>query len=107
MEIKELLNQYRIEASKHGECTETGDYKNGNKAYKKLQNILQKITDMKAEERLLDLFNDSNKWVQLWSATHFLKSNEKQALKKLEELQKENIPHISTSAKYTIMEHNG
>jgi Zn-dependent M16 (insulinase) family peptidase len=103
MLIDELLKDYITESNKQGEFTIKGDHKNGNKAAKKIQQILEKLVELHSDSKLLELLNDSNKWTQLWAATHTLEVNEAEALKKLEELKNENIPHISMSAKYTIM----
>jgi len=100
----ELLEDYKQEAIQHGICSEEGDSRRGNKAYDKLHKILKEIKDQGEESRLIELFNDENRWVQLWAASHCLEFEEKKSLKKLKQIKKEKLPHISSDAEYTIME---
>ncbi len=107
METNKLINEYKLEAEKYGECTEKGNIKNVNKAADNLYGIYQKLANASEVSKLKVLFDDPNKWVQLWAATDLLRSKDNSALKKLQELEKENIPHISADVKYIIMELNG
>ena len=74
MTIDELLATYRAAAAKHGRATQTGAYREANKAYRELircaTRLRQKGADAQAGwTKLLDDDDDS---VRVWAASHIL-----------------------------------
>ncbi len=104
-EIEELIDEYKLNAAKHGDTIKEGNYKVGNKCYDKLMIALNRIKEYGDEgnEALLSLTDDENDSVRCWSACHSLKYNEEKAVKTLEEIQKQK-GIISLSAEMTLSE---
>jgi hypothetical protein len=97
-----LLDDYRRYAVDHGKHTLEGDADATNTAYDHLQDVFAAILKAGMGKELFPLYNDPDPWVQSWAAAHTLEVDELQALAKLSELESAGIPHVSTSAKYTI-----
>jgi len=105
MNIQESrLQAYRDAAAAHGAATKAGDSKNANKAYDDLHSALREITSAKADTSLISLFDDQDLGVQLWAAAHSLEVDEAAARQKLQMLSDADIPLVSMSARYTLME---
>jgi hypothetical protein len=98
----QMLQEYIRHASVHGNCTIEGDSEGANLAYGCLQQTFEQIVRSGEGDLLFGLYEDDDLWVQSWAAAHTLELNETRALAKLEQLVIARIPHVSTSAKYTI-----
>jgi hypothetical protein len=98
-----ILEQFKQHAAIHGVSTEEGNSDGANVSYELLQKVYFELMNTGNPETLLTLFDDPNPWVQLCAAGHALEIDEPSALTKLGQLETENIPLISTSAKYTIL----
>lgn len=93
-DIHLLEEKYRQYASAHGEATERGDYKQANKNYHKLYEVLLQLQACgeEGESALRRLMNDSYDPVVCWAATHSLSFAEADAIRVLKELsQKKGI----------------
>lgn len=101
--MKEKLIDRYIELAKiHGEGTVSGDFKNANKAYKKLATLLEQLSAECLDEALFALYQHEDPWVQNWAAVHTLEIDELRASRKLEELVDANLPLLSSGARYTL-----
>src|SRR2546428_2199911 len=83
-----IADDYRAAAREHGECSKTGDYKTGNKAYARKMKALGKLRklDDHGEAVLLSLLNDPDEFVRQSAATHLLPLREETAIAALEEM---------------------
>jgi hypothetical protein len=97
-----LLDAYQRHASDHGKHTLQGDAEATNAAYDHLRNTFVAIVKAGYGHELFRFYDETDPWVQLWAAAHTLEIDEARALAKLRERVNARIPHISTSAKYTI-----
>lgn len=83
MKIKDVntaLELFKEAAAFHGECTENGNYKLGNKNHDKIVKVLDYLKKENRRDYLYKFLDDSNIWVQLWSAVYLLPLYEKDAL---------------------------
>jgi hypothetical protein len=96
------LNDYRVAAAQHGEYTRAGESDLANTAHSRLQQALLALIADGSDSQIMDLYNDSDPWVQLWAATHTLEIDEQKAMAKLTSLQNDRKPILSLSAKYTL-----
>lgn len=80
-DLVELSRAFRLHAAKHGEGSESGNYRMTNRHYRKLVPILKGIRRMgaKGEEVLLILLDDENLAVRGWAATYSLSFAEPRA----------------------------
>jgi HEAT repeat protein len=104
--IKDIATAIEIfkEAAKiHGEATETGDYKLGNKNYHLIFKIVTYLKETDQVALLIQLLGDTNLSVRIWAATYLLPINEERALEVLNEAAK-NKGIIAFNAKITIDE---
>ena len=74
--IDDLISDYRDAAIMHGDGTMSGDSKKANQAFNRLQDVLNKLTEIGEDKALLELFSDENVWVQLLVAAHSLETDE-------------------------------
>jgi hypothetical protein len=102
--IETLLSDYRVSAIAHGSATIEGNSRKTNRAYDRLHETLNKIANSNEDNALLEFFNDTEVWVQLWAAAHSLEIDADKATAKLQSLADAEIPLISMSARYTIKE---
>ena len=81
-------DRYVAEATEHGRCTDSGDYKKGNAAYDRMNAALAQLREHadRGESVLMELLNHPNGWVRLDAATHLLPLREELATQALEEL---------------------
>jgi hypothetical protein len=100
--VSNLIDEYREHAIGHGVKSCDGDFEAANRHYDLLFEIAACLVNSGRGEELLFLLDDSNRWVQLWAATHSLEIDEKRGLTRLEELGAGNIPMISMGAQYTL-----
>lgn len=86
--VEDAIEKYIKCAAIHGECTESGDFKQGNKAHDKLLKALSQIRaagDL-GRQALVALLQHENASVRLWSATHLLKTDPAIAIEKIKEI---------------------
>lgn len=88
-------------AKLHGECTENGNYKEGNKHYKEILDSAKYLNQNALLNLLTPLLDSDFVGVQLWTATFLLKTEEKLAISKLREIEKLKNIH-SLSAEMTL-----
>ncbi len=86
--VEDAIEKYIKFAAIHGECTESGDYKQGNKAHDK---VLKALSQLRAagdqgRQALVALLQHENASVRLWAATHLLKTDPAIAIEKLKEI---------------------
>ncbi|MCL2182855.1 MAG: DUF2019 domain-containing protein [Chitinispirillia bacterium] len=79
--IEELAAEYAKYAGEHGQATEVGDYKKGNKAWKKLIKIYLQIEEEGCLVHPLfrEMLSSPDPGVRSWAATHSLKICPKEA----------------------------
>ena len=67
-------DRYIAEATEHGRCTESGDYKKGNAAFDRMKVALAELRGRadRGESILMELLNHPNGWVRLDAATDLL-----------------------------------
>lgn len=96
------LGRYRELAELHGKHTIAGDAKKTNCTFDELHSVLVDMIVEEADFLLFSLYEDDDKFVQLWSAAHTLELDESRAKSKLQELLDAEIPIVSMSARHTI-----
>src|SRR5882672_10225155 len=81
-------DRYVAEATEHGRCTDSGDYKKGNAAYDRMKAALAELRGHadRGESALIELLNHPNGWVRLDAATHLLPLRAELAAQVLEDL---------------------
>lgn len=94
-------SNFEVSAKLHGDCTENGNYKEGNKHYKKIVESAKYLNEYSSLSHLIPLLDNESISVQLWAATFLLKTDEKTAISKLREIEK-LINIFSLSAEMTI-----
>lgn len=79
---------YVAEATEHGRCTDSGDYKRGNAAYDRMKAALSELRGRadRGESVLIALLDHPNGWVRLDAATHLLPLRAELAIQALEAL---------------------
>jgi len=82
----EALKTFKEAAIIHGECTENGNYKLGNKNYKKIAAARNYLKEIGERELLRQFLNDSNLSVRGWAATYLLPLCENEALMVLNDI---------------------
>jgi hypothetical protein len=102
--MNKLIETYISLATEHGECTLDGNYKNGNKAYAKLQAVIKDIynSDKDVRKKFFELLHHENDSVKIWTATTLLKTFENEALKTLKEIELKSDNIFSLTAQTTI-----
>ena len=101
-----IAEDYAAAAGQHGECTERGDYRTGNKAYERIIRALNSLRALpdRGEEILLSLLNHTDDWVKIWSATHLLPLRAETACDALERLAAGGSRHVASDAKIVLQE---
>lgn len=84
---KVLIDEYTDIAIAYGNTMTSVDFKKTNLYYDHLQKIFKKLVKQGCDYKLLDLRNNPNVWVQLWSATQTLEIDETNSLNILNNLQ--------------------
>ena len=105
--LQAAVDRYVAAAIVHGECTENGDYKRGNRAFDEILEVLKVIREAgrEGDHALLDLLDHDNKSVRASAATHLLKVYEKRATKVLKRVAKgEGL--VAFSAEMVLVEWN-
>jgi hypothetical protein len=102
--IETLLSGYRVSAIAHGSATIEGNFRKTNRAYARLHETLNKIANSKEDSALLELFNDTEVWAQLWAVAHSLEIDSDKATAMLQSFAGAKIPLIRMSARYAIKE---
>lgn len=105
--IDKLLQIYVDASIKHGEGTETGNYKLANKSHSILQKTYQELKNLdNGKAELLKLLDHPNDSVRLWASWHILDVYPNEAKEVLLEISKKvkELPLISFSAKMTLSE---
>jgi hypothetical protein len=99
-----LIQKYIEYAIKHEEFTLNGDYKNGNKAHKKLSNTLEKIKleNKEVKKEFYDLLYFENDSVKLWTAITLIETFENKCIRILTDIIKNNNSILSVSAELTL-----
>ena len=97
-----LLARYRELAELHGKHTVAGDAKKTNRTFDELHSVLVDMVVEESDILLFSLYEDDDRFVQLWSSAHTLELDESRAKRKLKELLDADIPIVSMSARYTI-----
>lgn len=93
---------------KHAEATKNGEGKECNKNYKKIVQSVKFLLDNNLIFELKPLLQYPYSCVRCWAATYliFTKSEEEACVKTLEDIQKENVPFVSSSAKLVLEQWN-
>lgn len=86
--VQNAIDKYVKFAAIHGECTESGDYKQGNKAHDILLKALSKLraSGDQGRQALVALLQHENASVRLWAASHLLKTAPAIAIEKIKEI---------------------
>ena len=100
--MRSLLARYRELAERHGKQSFSGDAEKTNRTFDELHTVLAKMVAEEADDCLFSLYEDDDRFVQLWSAAHTLEIDESRATNKLQELVDLGLPIVSMSARYTI-----
>jgi len=104
MKITEsLIEQFCEAASQHAASTESGDYKQGNKAHQRIVDALQQLDIQQATKLLRPLLQNPNVGTRLWAAAYLLRSNAFDAEASLEAIAAQADIH-SFNAQMTLKE---
>jgi hypothetical protein len=100
------LERYIAHAKVHGEASETGDYKTGNKAYKQKHIALAELRKLpdRGEAALMSLLDHPHLWVRESAATHLLPLREELACAALEQMLMSSNKHVADDAKMVLQE---
>lgn len=100
-----LVETYRIAASDHGRANASGDYRAGNRAYKRLALAYRTLRERGpgSQAKLLHLLRDGDVGVQGWAAAHALEFSPAAGEAVLIELTAQP-GHVAFSAKMTLQE---
>lgn len=98
------INIFINSVMKHSDATVNGDGKECNKNYKKIVLSIKFLLDNNLILELKPLLKSPYSCVRCWAATYliFSKSEESVCVKTLEDLQKENVPFISSNARIVL-----
>jgi hypothetical protein len=99
-------DRYIAEAAEHGRCTESGDYKRGNKAFDRMTAALAELRGYadRGESVLTELLNHPNGWVRLGAATDLLPLRAELASTTLENLASGPQSQLEFNAKMVLRE---
>ena len=104
--IKDLSAAFALfeeSASKHAEATEQGNYRVGNKCYASIVKAIAFIKEQGEIKALLNFLTHPSVGVRIWAATYILPVQEKEGVRVLEQIMKEEGIH-SLDAKTTLSE---
>ena len=99
-------DRYVADATEHGRCTESGDYKNGNAAFDRMTAALTELRERpdRGESVLIELLNHPNEWVRLGAATNLLPLRVDLASQVLEDLASGPQSQLEFDAKMVLRE---
>jgi len=98
-------DDFIVAAIQHGECTETGDSKLGNKQYKKIMKSAQEIkASGKGNEIFSELMEHPDISVKLWSASFAYQDNPVEAEQVLKSIIGIKRSLVSFTAEITLNE---
>ena len=102
-DVDNALEYFREAAAIHGEATESGNYKLGNKNYDLIVKSIDYLIKESAIDHLLKFLDDPNISVRVWAAAYLLPIYEKEALNTLLSIMQGN-GIIAGNAQITIQE---
>ena len=102
--LEEALICFKENAIIHGEYTQNGDYKRGNKSHKNIINANKYISAEHKYEILEPLLEDNNLSVRIWAAYALLHVNTPKAVKALKEIVKNDSGIMGFNAEMTLDE---
>ena len=103
-ELKKLKDKFILAASKHGDATNSGDYKLGNKQVDIIDSSYKELVKtIEGRESLRDLMSNPNLSVKLWAASVCLPFFTIEAEKVLSNVSKD-ASLIGSSAEITLRE---
>jgi hypothetical protein len=102
----DLKDRYIADATEHGRCTESGDYKKGNAAFDRMTATLAELRERadRDESVLIELLNHPNGWVRLAAATDLLPPQSNLATQVLEDLASGPQSQLEFGAKMVLRE---
>ena len=102
--MNNLIQTYVKHALEHGEFTINGDYKNGNKAHKKIIEAIEKIKLENSVEKkeFYSLLNFENDSVKIWTAVTLISTFEDKCVKVLSNIAKNNNTILALSAETSL-----
>jgi len=104
--IEELAAEYAGYAIEHGQATEVGDYKKGNKAHDKLIKIYLQIKEQGnlVHPLFKEMLYSSDPGIKAWAATHCLKNFPEEAEAALVDVGKTPRSLVAFSAEMVLKE---
>ncbi|MFC5701714.1 DUF2019 domain-containing protein [Cohnella faecalis] len=103
--VQKQINDFIDAAIQHGECTEIGNSKLGNKFYKKIMMSSEVIkSSEKGKEVFLELMKHPNISVRLWSASFAYQNNPIEAEQVLQDIIGIKKSLVSFTAEITLNE---
>jgi hypothetical protein len=105
MNTEELINGFIEATKKSHQHTLDGNWRKGNAEIKKINEIVSKLkaSGESAMNLLLDLTSSDDLHVALMAAVYCMRFSTKKCLSTLTHLATLDVPHISSSAKYSII----
>lgn len=99
-----LIQKYIEYAIEHERYTLSGDFKNGNKAHKKLTQIIEniRVENVEVKKEFYDLLNYNNDSVKIWTAVTLIATFKDKCVKVLTEISKNNNTILSLNAETTL-----
>ncbi len=86
MDIKEIKNDFVVDATDHHLAILEGDHKKANRLHKKLMKLYKQAKNMECLNIFLEFLDHSNEGVILWAATFLLNTNSEVAVRTLNKL---------------------
>lgn len=103
-DLTEAFDTFKKNAIEHGQCTMSGDYKRGNKCYKKIMNAIKYIKTQEKFDGFKIMLEDSNTSLRIWAAYALLHVDTKDAVKTLKAIAKSKEGIMAFNAEMTLEE---
>ena len=100
----DAVNKMIDAAIKHSISSVNGDYKDANMNFDIVQNAVHYLRYINQLDKLRALLYNENVSVRLAAASYFLVHDERIAIEILENIVKQNLPHMSFNAKMVLSE---
>ena len=102
--IDEAIDLFKKHAIIQCEATEEGNYKMGNKSYDIIIRCISFIANNSMLEKLSFLLKDNNTYLRFWAPCALLHTEEKEAIKVLKDIKRNETGFISLNAEITLSE---
>lgn len=103
-DLTEAFDVFKTNAIEHGQCTESGNYRLGNKCYNRIMDAIKYIAAQNGYDELKIMLNETNPSIRLWTAYALLHVDTKDAVDTLKHIIKHEDGMIAFNAEITLEE---